>query len=142
MFKNFISTCEDLQNLYYICNVFSANILFLAENKYANYAYQCLLQKVVSNPQLFNYLSYNIYSNFYELSMNQYGYHIVEFYIDNINRSNKKLILNELIHKELISHMYTNKYSRYVLNKVTKGIDNKDRMKVIQKIENLKNKAM
>ena len=74
--------------------------------------------------------------------MNQYGYHIVEFYIDNINRSNKKLILNELIHKELISHMYTNKYSRYVLNKVTKGIDNKDRMKVIQKIENLKNKAM
>ena len=38
--------------------------------------------------------------------------------------------------------MYTNKYSRYVLNKVTKGIDNKDRMKVIKKIENLKNKAM
>ena len=74
--------------------------------------------------------------------MNQYEYHIVEFYIDNINRSNKKLILNELIHKELISHMYTNKYSRYVLNKVTKGIDNKARMKVIQKIENLKNKAM
>ena len=38
--------------------------------------------------------------------MNQYEYHIVEFYIDNINRSNKQLVLNELIHKELISNMY------------------------------------
>ena len=44
--QKFILTCENVQNLYYIGNIYNNNILYLGNDKYGNYAFQCFIKKI------------------------------------------------------------------------------------------------
>ena len=88
--QKFISSCEDYNTLVYLSKVFNQNIFFLGENQYSNYAYQVLLKKTKPYQELNELLSNGILSNFIRLSMNQYGNHIVEIFLDNISKNKKR----------------------------------------------------
>ena len=136
--QNFILTCENLQSLYYIGNIYNNNILYLGNDKYGNYAFQCYIKTICSNRELFNMISYEIYLNLFELSVNEYGYHIIDVYLDNITRNNKQVIYNTLYTERLIYVMYVNKYSRYVVNKIVKGFEDKDRYQILNELKRVK----
>ena len=83
-------------------------------------------------------ISYEIYLNLFELSVNEYGYHIIDVYLDNITRNNKQVIYNTLYTERLIYVMYVNKYSRYVVNKIVKGFEDKDRYQILNELKRVK----
>ena len=118
--QKFISSCEDYPTLVFLSNVFNLNISFLAENQYSNYSYQCLVKKVKPYPEL---ISNGILSNFIQLSINQYGNHIIEIYLDNISKNKKKKIFIELSNQGLLLQMYMNKYGKYMINKLLNGFE-------------------
>lgn len=97
--QKFISSCEDYNTLVYLSKVFNQNIFFLGENQYSNYAYQV------------------------RLSMNQYGNHIVEMFLDNISKNKKKKIFAELKNQGLLLQMYMSKYGKYMINKLLNGFE-------------------
>ena len=121
--QKFISSCEDYHTLVFLSNIFNLNISFLAENQYSNYAYQCLVKKVKLYPELNELVFNGILSNFIRLSMNQYGNHIVEIFLDNISKNKKKKIFIELSNQGLLVQMYMNKYGKYMINKLLNGFE-------------------
>lgn len=121
--KKFIQNCENRQTQFFMCQIAFNNFILLCKNQFGNYVIQDLFKKTLNIPELNIIFRNYITANFIILSLDPFGYFIVDFYLKMISIQEIKMILMNINKcQSSLSLLSSNKLGTNILSKIYQRI--------------------